>query len=148
MRHCVKAVSVQINPPPPNSSSLAVECVCFSPSLRVDLFSPLIWQDKAGQAGAPQDRGTLAAHNKSVIFHLVYKQVVMLRWAIAYYGILPACDISKQSGIALHERRGRTNEECVLTSQCELSGVWTSSSHGNPGRQCVCYGWAWEQTQV
>lgn len=35
--------------------------------------------------------------NKSVIFHLVYKQVVMLRWAIAYYGLRPACDISKQT---------------------------------------------------
>lgn len=86
--------------------------------------------------------------NKSVIFHLVHKQIVTLRWAIAYYGIPPAGDISKQSRITPRERPGSTNGECVLTSQCVLSGVWTSSSRGNPGRQCTCYGWTREQTEV
>lgn len=51
-------------------------------------------QGKAGQRDA-------AMGNKSVIFHLVYKQVVMLRWAIAYYGLRLACDINKQSSSSL-----------------------------------------------
>lgn len=102
-------------------------------------------QGRTGRGTAGQ-RDT-ATGNKSVIFHLVYKQLVMLRWAIAYYGLRPACDISKQSRTALCERLGWTNEECVLTSRRGLLGVWTSSSLGNPGRQCTCYGWAWEQTR-
>lgn len=133
-------------------SSLPVACICFSLCLFVDLFpprsAPLIWQDKVGRAGALQDSGDAAAGNKSVIFHLVHKQVVMLRWAIAYYGLRPACDISKHRRTDLCERQGWTNEECVLTSRRGLLGVWISSSHANPGRQWTCYAWAWEQTRV
>lgn len=73
-----------------------------------------------------------ATGNKSVIFHLVPKQRAVLRRAIAYYGLLPACDISKQSRTVLSERLAGTNEECVLTSRRGLLGVWTSSSRGNP----------------
>lgn len=86
--------------------------------------------------------------NKSVIFHPVHKQVMILRWAIAYYGLRPACDINKQRRTALRECLARTNGECVLTSWHRLKGAWTSSSHGNPGRQCTCYDWVWEKTQV
>lgn len=52
-------------------------------------------QGRTGRGTAGQRDA--ASGNKSVIFHLVYKQVVTLRWAIAYYGLRPACDISKQT---------------------------------------------------
>lgn len=86
--------------------------------------------------------------NKSVIFHPVHKQVIILRWAIAYYGLHPACDITKQRRTALCESLARANGECVLTSWHGLRGAWTSSAHGNPGRQCTCYDRVWEQTSV
>lgn len=86
--------------------------------------------------------------NKSVIFHPVHKQVMILRWAIAYYGLHPACDITKQRRTALCEGLARANGECVLTSWHGLRGAWTSSAHGNPGRQRTCYDRVWEQTWV
>lgn len=91
---------------------------------------------KAGQRDA-------ATGNKSVIFHLIYKQVVMLRWAIAYYGFGPTSDISKQSSPALRW----TNEECV--SLADVS-CWESGLARPMVTQVdsVCYCWAWEQTQV
>lgn len=49
----------------------------------------------------------------------------MLRRAIAYYGLLAASDISKQSRTALGQRLGWTNEGPALTSRRGLSGVWT-----------------------
>lgn len=82
-------------------------CVHFSSVslLTSSLSEVLHWYDrrKAGQARAAAGHGDTVTGNKSVIFHLVYKQVVMLRWAIAYYGLGPACDISKQSSTALCE---------------------------------------------
>lgn len=106
-----------------------------------------MWRHRTAQVTAGQRRPGRRG-NKSVIFHPVHKQVMILRWAIAYYGLRPARDISKQRRTALCECLAWTSGECVLTSWHGLKGVWTSSPHGNPGRQCTCYDWAWEQTQV
>lgn len=108
---------------------------------------PRMWRHRTGQVTAGQRRPGRRG-NKSVIFHPVHKQVMILRWAIAYYGLRPACDISKQRRTALCKCLAWTSGECVLTSWHRLKGVWTSSPHGNPGRRCTCYDWAWEQTQV
>lgn len=101
-------------------------------------------QRRTGQVTAGQRR----PGNKSVIFQPLHKQVIILRWAIAYYGLHPACDISKHRRTAPCECLGLTNGECVLTSWRGLMGVWTSSSHGDPGRLRTCYEWVWEQTGV
>lgn len=105
-----------------------------------------MWRKRTGQVTAGQSRPGRRG-NKSVIFHPVHKQVMILRWAIAYYGLRPASDISKQR-TALGEYLAWTSGECVLTSWRGLKGVWTCSPLGNPGRQCTCYDWVWEQTRV
>lgn len=78
-------------------SSHPFRCVCTYSSLFY--FSPrrasLIWQHELEPAGARQDREMLHQAMKVSFFPPIYKQVVMLRWAIGYYGICPACDISK-----------------------------------------------------
>lgn len=137
--------------PKPDTDSVVCVCVYLpvSPWL-------ICYQKRSADVTAQRRTGRVTAGrrrpgqrgNKSVIFHPVHKQVIILRWAIAYYGLHPACDITKQRRTALCEGLARANGECVLTSWHGLRGAWTSSAHGNPGRQCTCYDRVWEQTWV
>lgn len=70
----------------------------------------------------------------------------MLRWAIAYYGLLSARDIGKQLKRFLKAVQSWAKEDSVLTA---AEGCWVSGL-ARPGltQVCFCYLWTWEHTQV
>lgn len=142
IRYRIRTVIVQIAPP------VGYLCI-FSSLCLTDFFcgrrsSSLMWQENAKQARARQDGGMPHQAIKVSSPPPPYKQVVMLTWTNAYYGFCQGCDVDKHLKSLLWTLVLNQWGVCFNKPM----SVWTSSAHGNAGRQRTCYAWTWERSQV
>lgn len=128
---------------------LWVICVYFPLSVSQTFFveeEVLRWCDKRMQSrpGPRQDEGMPHQAIKVSSPPPPYKQVVMLTWTNAYYGFCQGCDVDKHLKSLLWKLVLNQWGVCFNKPM----SVWTSSAHGNAGRQRTCYAWTWERSQV